>query len=88
MLASPHLVFSLFNFRGAMKAKILVCALPALILATFHLEEAQLAEKDRVGVDYSALGGTRCGRFREGIRVAEQAAPGRTLRTLGRADGC
>ena len=42
----------------------------------------------RAGVDYSALGGTRFGRFREGIRGAEQAAPGWTLRTLGRAYGC
>ncbi len=32
------------------------------------------------GVDYSALGGTSCGRFREGIRCAEQAAPRWTLR--------
>ena len=31
-------------------------------------------------VDSSALGGTSCGRFREGIRCAEQAAPGWTLR--------
>ena len=31
------------------------------------------------GVDCSVLGGTRCGRFREGIRCAEQGAPGWTL---------
>ena len=31
-------------------------------------------------VDCSALGGTSCGRFREGIRCAKQAAPGWTLR--------
>ena len=31
-------------------------------------------------VDYSALGGTSCGRFREGICCAKQAAPGWTLR--------
>ena len=31
-------------------------------------------------VDYSALGGTSCGRFREGIRCARQGAPGWTLR--------
>ena len=30
-------------------------------------------------VDYSALGGTSCGRFRQGLRCAEQAAPGWTL---------
>ncbi len=35
------------------------------------------------GVDYSALGGTRCGRFREGIRCAKQGAPGWTLRDHG-----
>ncbi len=31
-------------------------------------------------VDSSALGGTSCGRFRQGIRCAKQAAPGWTLR--------
>ena len=31
-------------------------------------------------VDSSVLGGTSCGRFREGIRCAKQAAPGWTLR--------
>ena len=34
-------------------------------------------------VDYSALGGTSCGRFREGFRCAEQAATGWTLRAGG-----
>ena len=34
----------------------------------------------RAEVDYSALGGTSCGRFREGIRCAKQGAPGWTLR--------
>ena len=34
-------------------------------------------------VDYSALGGTSCGRFREGIRCDEQAAPGWTLCASG-----
>jgi hypothetical protein len=33
-----------------MKAKILVCALPALILATFHLEEAQQPKKIALGL--------------------------------------
>ena len=40
------------------------------------------------GVDYSALGGTSGGRFREGIRCAKQAAPGWTLRARGPANGC
>jgi ABC-type uncharacterized transport system substrate-binding protein len=40
----------------------------------------------RAGVDYSALGGTRCGRFREGIRGTKQGAPGWTLRVPGRAN--
>ena len=31
-------------------------------------------------VDSSALGGTRCGRFQEGIRCVKQGAPGWTLR--------
>ena len=35
------------------------------------------------GVDCSVLGGTRCGRFREGIRCAKQAAPGWTLCARG-----
>ena len=39
-------------------------------------------------VDYSALGGTSCGRFREGIRCAKQAAPGWTLRARGPANVC
>ena len=39
-------------------------------------------------VDYSALGGTRCGRFREGIRCAKQGAPGWTLRAPGPANAC
>ena len=39
-------------------------------------------------VDYSALGGTGCGRFREGIRCAKQAAPGWTLRVRGPANEC
>ena len=34
------------------------------------------------GVDCSVLGGTRCGRFREGIRCDRQGAPGWTLRDL------
>ena len=33
-----------------------------------------------VAVNYSALGGTGCGRFREGLRCAKQAASGWTLR--------
>jgi len=41
-----------------------------------------------VGVDYSPLGGARCGRFREGIRSARQAAPGWTLRAGGLANVC
>ena len=40
------------------------------------------------GVDSSALGGTRRGRFRAGIRCAKQAAPGWTLRAHERANGC
>ena len=35
------------------------------------------------GLDYSALGGARCRRFREGIRCDEQGAPGWTLRATG-----
>ena len=39
-------------------------------------------------VDYSALGGTRCERFREGIRCAKQAAPEWTLRATEPANVC
>ena len=39
-------------------------------------------------VDYSALGGTSCGRFREGIRCLKQGAPGWTLRDRGLANAC
>jgi ABC transporter substrate binding protein len=41
-----------------------------------------------LGLDYSALGGTRCGRFREGIRCLKQAAPGWTLRATETANVC
>ena len=37
-------------------------------------------------IDSSTLGGTRCGRFREGIRCARQGAPGWTLRARGPAN--
>ena len=40
------------------------------------------------GVDSSVLGGTSCGRFREGIRCAKQAAPGWTLRARRPANDC
>ena len=39
-------------------------------------------------VDSSALGGTSCGRFREGIRCAKQGAPGWTLRARKPANPC
>jgi putative ABC transport system substrate-binding protein len=40
------------------------------------------------GVDRSVLGGTRCRRFRAGIRCAQQGAPGWTLRARGFANAC
>jgi ABC transporter substrate binding protein len=40
------------------------------------------------GVDCSVLGGTSCGRFRAGIRCAEQRTPGWTLRARGPAHAC
>ena len=39
-------------------------------------------------VDYSALGGTGCGRFREGLRCAKQGAPRWTLFHGGPANKC
>jgi putative tryptophan/tyrosine transport system substrate-binding protein len=50
-------------------------------------ERASPSRRASAGIDYSALGGTTCGRFREGIRCAKQAAPGWTLRGRGRANG-
>jgi putative tryptophan/tyrosine transport system substrate-binding protein len=39
-------------------------------------------------IDSSAVGGTRCGRFREGIRGAKQATPGWTLCVRRPANEC
>ena len=58
-------------------------AVPSILVVVVLLALGVIAEASRgarAGVDYSALGGTSCGRFREGIRCAEQAAPGWTLR--------
>jgi len=54
------------------------------------LKEAvpKLARGAWAGVDCSVLGGTRCRRFREGIRRTEQGAPGWTLRAREPANAC
>jgi putative tryptophan/tyrosine transport system substrate-binding protein len=51
-------------------------------------ERASPSRRASAGIDYSALGGTTCGRFREGIRCAKQAAPGWTLRGRGSGNEC
>jgi putative ABC transport system substrate-binding protein len=52
---------------------------PAIRAQVRELKEV-LPVAARAGVDCSVLGGTSCGRFRQGIRCAEQGAPGWTLR--------
>jgi putative ABC transport system substrate-binding protein len=60
---------SLTNFGETMKAKILVCALPALILTTIHLAEAQQPKKvPRIGYQSASSSGEREEAFRQGLR--------------------
>ncbi len=60
-------------------ARVAVLYDPALPSSCTRGERGSPSRGARAGVDCSALGGTRCGRFREGIRCDEQAAPGWTL---------
>ena len=70
-------------------ARVAVLYDPAAPGSTLEVKEATPSRGARAGGDYSALGGTRCGRFREGIRSAKQAAPGWTLRAhRGPANEC
>jgi putative tryptophan/tyrosine transport system substrate-binding protein len=52
---------------------------PAIPGTTREVKEELPTAARAAGVDCSALGGTSCGRFREGIRCAKQTAPGWTL---------
>jgi putative tryptophan/tyrosine transport system substrate-binding protein len=61
--------FSLTNFREAMKAKILVYALPALIIAIIHFAEAQQPKKvPRIGFLSGTSANPRREAFRQGLR--------------------
>src|SRR4029453_9801571 len=61
--------FSLTAFRGPMKAKILVYALPVLILTTIHLAEAQQPKKvPRVGFPAADSRAPSHDAFRQGLR--------------------
>ena len=68
-------------------ARVAVLYDPA-IRAVYRGERGSPSRGACAGVDYSALGGTSCGRFREGIRCAEQGAPGWTLRDRRPANAC
>ena len=57
--------------------------------STFEVKRTTPSRCACAGVDSSAVGVTRCGRFREGIRCAKQGAPGWTLRAhRGPANEC
>ena len=61
-------------------ARVAVLYDPATPGSVLRGERGSSSRGACAGVDYSVLGGTRCGRFREGIRCAKQGAPGWTLR--------
>ena len=61
-------------------ARVAVLYDPAIPAQCTRDERGSPSRGARADVDYSALGGTSCGRFREGIRCAKQAAPGWNLR--------
>ena len=69
-------------------ARVAVLYSPAISGQRTRGERGSPSRGACAGVDSSALGGTGCGRFREGIRCAKQAAAGWTLRARGRANGC
>ena len=64
-------------------ARVAVLYDPATPASVHRGERGSPSRGACAGVDCSALGGTRCGRFREGIRCAKQGAPGWTLRARG-----
>ena len=61
-------------------ARVAVLYDPAIPGTTREVKEDLPVRSACAGVDCSVLGGTKCGRFREGIRRAKQGAPGWTLR--------
>ena len=70
-------------------ARVAVLYDPALPGSVHRGERGSSCRSACAGVDCSASGGTSCGRFREGICCAKQAAPGWTLCVRrGRANAC
>ena len=69
-------------------ARVAVLYDPAIPGSVRRRERDSPSRGPRAAVDSSALGGTRCGRFREGICCDGQAAPGWTLRADGPANAC
>ena len=61
-------------------ARVAVLYDPANPPSVLEVKEVLPVAARALGLTHSALGGTSCGRFREGIRCAKQAAPGWTLR--------
>ena len=64
-------------------ARVAVLYDPAASGTVLEVKEVLPVAARALGLTASALGGTSCGRFREGIRCDEQAAPGWTLRAGG-----
>ena len=65
-------------------ARVAVLYDPAIPAGVRDRERGSTGRGACVGVDYSALGSTRCGQFRESICCAKQATPGWTLCDRGR----
>ena len=61
-------------------ARVAVLYDPAIPASVLEVKEVLPVAARALGLTASALGGTSCGRFREGIRCAKQGAPGWTLR--------
>jgi putative tryptophan/tyrosine transport system substrate-binding protein len=66
-------------------ARIAVLYEPATSAAV--LERGSTSRGARAGIDYSLLGNTSCGRYREGIRSNRQRTAGWNLRDLGTPNG-
>ena len=64
-------------------ARVAVLYDPATPASVLEAERGSPSRGACAGIDCSVLGGTRCGRFREGIRRDKQGAPGWTLSSLG-----
>ena len=69
-------------------ARVAVLYDPAIPATVLEVKEVLPVVGACAAVDSSTLGGARCGRFREGIRCAKQAAPGWTLCARRRDNEC